>query len=218
MVPLKKVLESHFGGDFPVGAGTTKRDDPLVITDERDYVSIEYAVARFLLEKMGFEYEFEQQRTHNQDGRVIDELVYAAKESGEVDWSQTRRFFFDVTAGSHGDEEAPSIEELRRQIDAAKSAIPESTHEYFRKQKELALADVDSDVKLTKLLRLTMVVGVVAFVGFAITGHLGWVLAIALCVALILAIQFILRPILFAIKKRKFRSAMAKLSDEHYGH
>lgn len=99
MVPLKDLLEKRFGGDFPVGAGTTKRDDPLVITDQRDYVSIEYGVAKFLLEQMGFEYKFEQQRTHNQEGRLVDELVYAAKEPGESEWTQTRRFFFDITAG-----------------------------------------------------------------------------------------------------------------------
>lgn len=99
MVPLKDLLEKRFGNDFPVGAGTTKRDDPLVITDQRDYVSIEYGVAKFLLEHMGYEYKFEKQQTHNDDGRVIDELVYAAKETGEPEWTQTRRFFFDITDG-----------------------------------------------------------------------------------------------------------------------
>lgn len=99
MVPLKEVLEKRFGGDFPVGTGTSKRDDPLVITDQRDYVSIEHGVAQFLLEQMGFEYELEKQQTHNYDGRVIDELIYAAKEAGETEWTQTWRFFFDITAG-----------------------------------------------------------------------------------------------------------------------
>ena len=99
MVPLKEVLEERFGSGFPVGAGSAKRDDPLVITDKRDYVSIEYGVARFLLEQMGFEYEFEQQRIYNNEGRVVDELVYAAKKTGEPEWTQTRRFFFDITAG-----------------------------------------------------------------------------------------------------------------------
>jgi len=99
MVPLKEVLEKRFGSDFPVGAGTTKRDDPLVITDRRDYVSIEYGIAKFLLEQMGFEYKFEQQRTHNYEDRIVDELVYAAKEPGEPEWTQTRSFFFDITAG-----------------------------------------------------------------------------------------------------------------------
>lgn len=99
MVPLKEVLEKRFGANFPIGAGTTKRDDPLVITDRRDYVSIEYGVAKFLLEQMNFEYKFEQHRTHNYDGRIVDELVYATKESGDPDWTETRRFFFDITAG-----------------------------------------------------------------------------------------------------------------------
>ncbi|APO95585.1 hypothetical protein OR60_09030 [Xanthomonas vesicatoria] len=99
MVPLKEVLEKRFGRDFPIGTGTSKRDDPLVITAQRDYVSIEHGVAQFLLEQMGFEYELEKQQTHNYDGRVIDEFIYAAKEAGESEWTQTRRFFFDITAG-----------------------------------------------------------------------------------------------------------------------
>jgi len=99
MVPLKEILEKRFGKGFPVGEGSTKKDDPLVITDQRDYVSIEYAIAKFLLQEMGLEYKFDGQRTHNMNGRVVDELTYAAKEPGEPDWTETRRFFFDITAG-----------------------------------------------------------------------------------------------------------------------
>ncbi|WP_132987229.1 hypothetical protein [Luteimonas terricola] len=98
-MPLKDVLKARFGDDFPVGSGSMKRDDPLVITEQRDYVSVEYGVAKFMLENMGVEFEFEQQRVHDYDGRVVDELVYAAKELGEPDWTQTRRFFFDITTG-----------------------------------------------------------------------------------------------------------------------
>lgn len=99
MVPLTEVLKKRFGSDFPVGAGSTNRDDPLVITDQRDYVSIEYVVAKFLLEEMGFEYKFEKQQVHNIGGRTVDELIFSAKEPGESDWTQRRRFFFDITSG-----------------------------------------------------------------------------------------------------------------------
>jgi hypothetical protein len=99
MVPLKEILQDRFGIGFPIGEGSTERDDPLVITDERDYVSIEYAIAEFLLREMGFEYKFEQQRISNTNGRAIDELVYAAKEPRDLEWTQTQRFFFDITAG-----------------------------------------------------------------------------------------------------------------------
>jgi hypothetical protein len=110
MVPLKEVLEEHFGSGFPVGAGSTKRDDPLVITDQRDYVAIEHAVARFLLEQMGFEYKLEKQGLHEYESRAVDELVYAAKEIGESEWTQTRRFFFDITAGFYSDRSSLPIE------------------------------------------------------------------------------------------------------------
>lgn len=99
MRPLSDLLFAHFGPDFPVGNGSAKRDDPLIITDQRDYVSIEHAAAQLLLSAGMLEYMLEQQRTHHVDGRVIDELVYAAKPSGAPEWTETRRFFFDITAG-----------------------------------------------------------------------------------------------------------------------
>lgn len=99
MRPLADLLCSHYGSDFPVGKGSAKRDDPLVITDQRDYVSIEHGVSQLLLDTGGCEYELEEQRLHNVDGRAIDELVYAAKPKGARDWTETRRFFFDVSAG-----------------------------------------------------------------------------------------------------------------------
>jgi|JI10StandDraft_1071094.scaffolds.fasta_scaffold37006_3 hypothetical protein len=99
MVPLKELLKERFGSDFPVDGGSTHRDDPLVITDQRDYVAIEYTVAKFLLGEMGLDYKFEKQRVRNLDGQVIDELFFATKESGAPDWTQRRSFFFDITLG-----------------------------------------------------------------------------------------------------------------------
>jgi hypothetical protein len=99
MQNLSDLLRAHFGEDFPVGNGSAKRDDPPVILDGRVHVSIEYAVAQLLLGAGGYEYELEQQQTHHNDGRVIDELVYATRPKGASDWTGTGRFFFDVTHG-----------------------------------------------------------------------------------------------------------------------
>lgn len=99
MKPLIDLLRSRFGSDFPVGVGSAKRNDPLVITDQGDYVSIEHGVSQFLLHAGGCEYELEEQRLHTIDGRAIDELVYAVKPEGAPDWIETRRFFFDISAG-----------------------------------------------------------------------------------------------------------------------
>lgn|GEM_PF-1128236 len=99
---LKALLQEHFGMDLPVGPGSAKRDDPLIITDQRDYVALEYAIANFLLQEMQLESRFEGQQLHRPNGRAVDELVYATKPVGERDWNQTRRFFFDITAGFDG--------------------------------------------------------------------------------------------------------------------
>lgn len=122
MIPLREVLQARFGDDFPVGSRSTKRDDPLVITDRRDFVSIEYAVAEFLLNEMGFVHMFEKQQIHNFNGRKVDELVYAAKESGESEWTQTRRFFFDITAGYGNEPEESELRDTNLKIDGDSAA------------------------------------------------------------------------------------------------
>jgi len=99
MRPLADLLRSYYGSDFPVGTGSAKQDDPLVITDQRDYVSIEHGVSQLLLDAGGCDYKLEQQRLHNTDGRAVDELVYAVKPKGARDWVETKRFFFDISAG-----------------------------------------------------------------------------------------------------------------------
>lgn len=99
MKPLSDLLREHFGESFPVSSGSAKRDDPLIILDERDYVSIEYSVAQLLLDLAECEYELEQQHVRPANGRVVDELVYATSPKGAPEWTETRRFFFDITAG-----------------------------------------------------------------------------------------------------------------------
>ncbi len=97
MTTLAEALKDLLGSNFPVESGSAKRDDPLVITTTQDYFSVEYTVARALL---GPEvYEMEAQHLHHLEGRVIDELVFACKPQGAPDWTRTRRFFFDITAG-----------------------------------------------------------------------------------------------------------------------
>lgn len=41
---LADLLREHLDSDFPVSTGNGKADDPLIITETRDYVGIEYAV------------------------------------------------------------------------------------------------------------------------------------------------------------------------------
>lgn len=110
MIPLKEVLFDRFGQDFPVGAGTAKREDPLIITELSDYVSVEYAVATFLLSAMGLTYQFERQYVHNHDDKVVDELVYATRAADDSEWTETRRFFFDITAGFRASRSASNSE------------------------------------------------------------------------------------------------------------
>ena len=71
MKPLADLLRAHFGKDFPVGNGSAKRDDPLVITDKRDYVSIEYGVAQHLIGLGGYEFKFEQQNEQSGTDHVF---------------------------------------------------------------------------------------------------------------------------------------------------
>lgn len=99
MSDLVTQLRHDFGADFPVERGSLTRADPLVVTEERDYVSIEYFVAELLLKAKSLEYLLEQQVVHEVDGHVVDELVYATKPKGAPDWTHTHRYFFDITAG-----------------------------------------------------------------------------------------------------------------------
>lgn len=99
MSELVENLRQDFGTSFPVERGSLTRADPLVITAERDYVSVEYFVAELCLKAKSLEYLLEKQAVHNLDGRVIDELVYATKPKGAPDWTHTHRYFFDITIG-----------------------------------------------------------------------------------------------------------------------
>lgn len=110
MKPLAELLREHFGDDFPVGAGSAKQDDPLVITAKRDYVSFEYATAQMLMEMACYEYKLERQTIRHVDNREVDELAYAVKPAGESEWTETKRFYFDITAGYHKERTSHSYE------------------------------------------------------------------------------------------------------------
>ncbi|HZJ93690.1 MAG TPA: hypothetical protein VFD09_11495 [Thiopseudomonas sp.] len=97
MKPLTSFLREIFGDDFPVATGSAERDDPLIITEKIDYVSIEYVIAQALME--GQDYELKSQGVRQVNGRTIDELVYAVKEPEEEEWTLIRHFFFDITDG-----------------------------------------------------------------------------------------------------------------------
>ena len=99
MVTMSELLKNRLGNEFPVGTGSATREDPLLISEQRDYVSVEYTAAKFLLSEMGLEYKLEKQSVLNLDGRVIDELVFAAREPAEPEWTKRRNFYFDITSG-----------------------------------------------------------------------------------------------------------------------
>lgn len=96
---LADLLRSDLGEHFPVSGGNGKVDSPLVITDARDYVAVEYAVVRHVLTAIGEEYKLSKQSLLNRDDKKIDELVFHVKKAGAADWEGLRHFYFDVTAG-----------------------------------------------------------------------------------------------------------------------
>lgn len=96
---LAELLRRDLGPDFPVVSGTSKVDSPLVISETRDYVAIEYAVVRQFMRAIGEEWKLAEQRLLQRDGRVIDELVVNVKDAGAAEWQGRRRFFFDITLG-----------------------------------------------------------------------------------------------------------------------
>jgi len=96
---LVKLLHHDFGHDFPVVSGTRKEDSPLVITELRDYVAVEYAVVRHIMQALGEEWKLAEQRISHGNGRTIERMVVHAKPAGAPDWTGSRRFHFDITAG-----------------------------------------------------------------------------------------------------------------------
>lgn len=96
---LAELIREDLGEGFPVSTGNGKQDDPLVITELLDYVSVEYTVATHVLTMLREEFELEGQSLTRANGRAIDELVYAVKSPGESEWTGRRRFYFDITDG-----------------------------------------------------------------------------------------------------------------------
>jgi hypothetical protein len=84
---------------FPVSGGDCTNDDPLIITEKKDYASIEYAVAEMLMKSQGLEFKFTLQGLENRGKRYIDVLTYNVKEGGDTEWTSKRSFYFDITAG-----------------------------------------------------------------------------------------------------------------------
>lgn len=99
MTTLAEFLLRDIGPDFPVISGTSKADSPLVISETHDYVAIEYAVVRHVMQRIGEDWQRSEQRVMHSDGRVIDELVVDVKDAGAPDWQGRRRFYFDITIG-----------------------------------------------------------------------------------------------------------------------
>lgn len=96
IAPLSNILKARFGRELGVGVGDTSREAPLVITDRRDYVAIEYAVVKFLLE--GLIWRKVSQALNHIGDRYVDELVFSVRSVETDEWTE-RRFYFDITAG-----------------------------------------------------------------------------------------------------------------------
>jgi len=99
MSSLAELLRNDLGEHFPVASGNGKKDDPLVVTEKTDYVSVEYTVAHHVLDMLREERQLNSQRLHRDGARIIDELVFDVKSLGAPDWEGLRRFFFDISAG-----------------------------------------------------------------------------------------------------------------------
>lgn len=96
---LAKLLLRDLGENFPVSGGNGKEDDPLIVTEKVDYVAIEYAAVRHVMATVREEYELAQQRLMRKGDRNIDEMIFRVKPAGAEDWTGSRRFYFDITAG-----------------------------------------------------------------------------------------------------------------------
>ena len=96
---LAQLLLDDLGSEFPVSSGNGKRDDPLLITAETDYVSVEYAAVKHVLRAVREEYKLTKQQLISDGDRQIDELIFDVKPLGANEWTGRRRFYFDITAG-----------------------------------------------------------------------------------------------------------------------
>lgn len=97
---LAEAVRDHLGDDFPAPSGNGSRSDPLVISATKNYVRYEYEAARVAMMLLGLDYKSEGNRLLSpQGGRYIDELVFAVKPRGAVEWTGKRSLFFDITAG-----------------------------------------------------------------------------------------------------------------------
>lgn len=97
MVTLAELLLRDIGPDLPVLSGTNKADSPLVISETRDYVAIEYAVVRHVIRSIGEEWQLAEQRLRHRDGCVIDELAVNVKDP----WRQSGGAVDGSTSTSH---------------------------------------------------------------------------------------------------------------------
>ena len=96
---LAQLLLDDLGSDFPVSSGNGMRDDPLLITAETDYVSVEYAAVKHVLRAVREEYKLTKQQLISEDNRQIDELIFDVNPMGANEWTGRRSFYFDITSG-----------------------------------------------------------------------------------------------------------------------
>lgn len=94
---LAHMLKLRFGDWYPVGVGSATEDDPLILLEPDDYVSLEYQIANFFLS--GLETSMRSARKYRKQGADIEALTMRFRRPGQEAWEGERTFYFDITVG-----------------------------------------------------------------------------------------------------------------------
>ena len=104
---IMAIVRDHFGDSYPISTGSATTSDPLVITEEVDYVAIEYAISGFMLRSIfRYNYRLKEQTSYQANGRSIDKLTFIATRQEAPEIEKLFYFAFDVTAGLQAMHEA----------------------------------------------------------------------------------------------------------------
>lgn len=93
------LLKIDLGPGLPIASGNGTSERPFLITEETDYVSVEYVVARHSLSMLREEFELENTSLLVIGDRRIDKHNYRVRTTGNSPQEGTRTFFFDITKG-----------------------------------------------------------------------------------------------------------------------
>ena len=93
------MLKEDLGPGLPISSGNGTKERPFVVTAERDYVSVEYVVAKHLLSILREDFKMKGTSLLRQDGCMVDELAYYVRTTGNSPKESVRNFYFDITHG-----------------------------------------------------------------------------------------------------------------------